>query len=208
MKVHRQEYYAIITHMDSQVERILEALEKSGEKENTYVNFTADHGLACGHHGLLGKQNMYDHSMRVPLFVAGPGIPGGQRVDVDVYLQDVMPTALELAGAAIPDHVEFNSLLPLADGSRQEGHYDAVYGCYMDRQRMIRQDGFKLILYPYASKMLLFDLEKDPEETVNLATEDSYADRLSQLFGTFLELQVQMEDTLDMRDFYPEMFKN
>jgi arylsulfatase A-like enzyme len=206
VKVHRQEYYAIISHMDKQIERILEALEKSGKKENTYILFTADHGLSCGNHGLLGKQNMYDHSMRVPLFVVGPGMPGGQRVGADVYLQDVMPTALELAGAAIPDHVEFNSLLPLADGSREEGYYDAVYGCYMDRQRMIRQDGFKLVLYPYASKMLLFDLEKDPEETVNLAGEEAYGDRLSRMFEKLVELQAEMDDTLDLRDFFPEMF--
>ena len=208
IKVNRQEYYAIITHMDSQIERILEALEKSGEKDNTYIVFTADHGLSCGHHGLLGKQNMYDHSMRVPLFVAGPDIAQGKRVGADVYLQDVMPTILEMAGAEIPPYVEFHSLLPFVSGSRSESHYDAVYGCYMDRQRMVRQDGFKLILYPYASEILLFDLENDPEETVNLAGEADYGDRLAGMFESLLELQVQMEDTLDLRDYFPEMFIN
>ena len=206
VKVHRQEYYAIISHLDSQVKRILDALDKSGKRENTYVVFTADHGLSCGHHGLMGKQNMYDHSMRVPLFVVGPGIPHGKHVDADVYLQDVMPTVLELAGAAKPDHLEFNSLLPFIRGSRRESCYDAIYGCYMDRQRMVRQTGYKLILYPYASKMLLFDMDNDPEEMVNLASEDAYGGKLSQLFQKFLELQVQMDDTLDMRGFYPEMF--
>jgi arylsulfatase A-like enzyme len=208
IKVNRQEYYAIITHMDSQIERILEALEKSGEKNNTYIVFTADHGLSCGHHGLLGKQNMYDHSMRVPLFVAGPDIAQGKRVGADVYLQDVMPTILEMGGAEIPAYVEFHSLLPFTSGSRSDSHYDGIYGCYMDKQRMVRQDGYKLILYPYASKMLLFDLENDPEETIDLAMEAEYGDRLAGMFERFLELQVQMEDTLDMRDYFPEMFIN
>jgi arylsulfatase A-like enzyme len=208
VKVNRQEYYAIISHMDSQLERILEALERSGEREDTYVVFTADHGLSCGNHGLLGKQNMFDHSIRVPLFVRGPNIPRGKQVGADVYLQDVMPTILELAGAEVPGHIEYHSLLSFTDGSRSKSHYEAIYGCYMDRQRMVRQEGFKLILYPYASEMLLFDLESDPEEIVNLAEEDAYADRKTKLFDKFLELQVEMEDTLDMRDYFPEMFIN
>ncbi len=208
IKVNRQEYYAIISHMDSQIERILKALEASGKKENTYVVFTADHGLSCGNHGLMGKQNMYDHSIRVPLFLSGPGLPRGKRVGADVYLQDVMPTILELAGSEIPGHVEFHSLLPFTRGDRDESHYDAVYGCYMDQQRMIRDDDFKLILYPFLSKMLLFNLANDPEEMVDLAGEAEYSDRISQLFEKFLGLQMQMEDTLDMRDFFPGMFTN
>ena len=73
VKVNRQEYYAIITHMDAQIDRILKQLDSTGQAENTWIFFTADHGLACGHHGLMGKQNMYDHSLRVPFIVVGPG---------------------------------------------------------------------------------------------------------------------------------------
>ena len=74
VKTHRQEYYAIISHMDEQVGRILKALEKTGKQDNTYIIFSADHGLACGNHGLIGKQNMYDHSMKPPLIVVGPDV--------------------------------------------------------------------------------------------------------------------------------------
>ena len=81
VKVNRQEYYAIITHMDEQIGRILDALKKSGKADNTYIIFTADHGLAVGDHGFTGKQNMYDRSIRVPLFVAGPGIKAGKVID-------------------------------------------------------------------------------------------------------------------------------
>ena len=112
VKVNRQEYYAIITHMDHQIGLILQALEESGQADNTYIFFTADHGLACGHHGLLGKQNMYDHSMRVPLIVKGNDIAANARNNTPVYLQDVMPTTLELAGSQVPEHVQFKSLLP------------------------------------------------------------------------------------------------
>ncbi|RLG28725.1 choline-sulfatase, partial [Methanosarcinales archaeon] len=87
IKVHRQEYYAIISHMDAQIGRILDALEKSGKAKDTYIFFTADHGLAVGHHGLLGKQNMYDHSVRVPLMVTGPDIPKNHKIHAPVYLQ-------------------------------------------------------------------------------------------------------------------------
>ena len=74
VQVNRREYYAIITHMDFQIGRILDHLDKTGQADNTYIFFTADHGLSVGHHGLLGKQNLYDHSVRVPLISTFPCI--------------------------------------------------------------------------------------------------------------------------------------
>jgi hypothetical protein len=68
VKVNHQEYFALNTHMDDQIGRILKALKETGQADSTYIVFTAAHGLACGHHGLLGKQNMYDHSVRVPFY--------------------------------------------------------------------------------------------------------------------------------------------
>jgi arylsulfatase A-like enzyme len=172
IRVHRQEYYAIITHMDHQIGRILDALQATGKADQTYIFFTADHGLAVGQHGLLGKQNLFDHSVRVPLIVAGPGIPEGARIDGAVYLQDVMPSTLELAGVSRPEHVQFQSLLPVIRGERQR-NYDAVYGAYLQLQRMVTQDGFKLLLYPKIRKSLLFDLTQDPHEMRDLAGEET-----------------------------------
>ncbi|MBN1818135.1 MAG: sulfatase-like hydrolase/transferase, partial [Sedimentisphaerales bacterium] len=157
VKVNRQEYYAIITHMDAQIGRLLDTLEAGGQADNTYIFFTADHGLAVGHHGLIGKQNMYDHSVRVPLMVCGPGIKGGIAIDSPVYLQDIMPTSLELAGADRPESVEFRSLLPLLGGHRKS-NYDHVYGGYMMLQRMVCDGRYKMIYYPKIEKVLLFDL--------------------------------------------------
>lgn len=82
----------------------------------TWIFFTSDHGLAMGQHGLMGKQNQYDHSIRVPFMVVGPGVDAGRVIDEPIYLQDVRPTALALAGITTPEHVEFQNLLPLLRG--------------------------------------------------------------------------------------------
>ncbi len=180
VKVNRQEYFALITHMDDQIGRILEGLEQSGLADNTYIVFTADHGLAVGHHGLIGKQNMYDDSVRVPFMVVGPGVEAGVKIEAPIYLQDVVPTALELAGAPKPDFVDFKSVLPLLRGEKQQS-YDAIYGSYIDKQRMITKQGWKLISYPGAKVERLFNLKADPMEMNDLASNPEYANRLNEL---------------------------
>ena len=197
VKVHRQEYFALVTHMDNQIGRILEALKKSGQAENTIVIFTADHGLSVGHHGLIGKQNMYDHSMRVPFFIAGPGIKSGVKNASPIYLQDAMPTALDLAKAKKPAHVEFKSLIPLLKGE-EKNHYDLIYGKYINFQRMITKGDYKLIMYPKANKMLLFNTAKDSEEMNNLINNPEYAPKLAELKADFYKLQKSMGDTFDV----------
>lgn len=205
VQVNRQEYYAIITHMDHQIGLILEALKKTGQEENTYIFFAADHGLSCGHHGLMGKQNMYDHSVRVPMLVAGKGIAAGAKIETPVYLQDIMPTTLELAGASIPEYVKFRSLLPVLSGQREQ-QYDAIYGAYReDMQRMITDDGFKLILYPKVPKMLLFDLQADANEQHDLSELAEHQVRIKALFEKLQSLQVETGDELDLAAVFPEL---
>ncbi len=204
VKVNRQEYYAIITHMDAQVGRILDSLESSGKAENTWIFFAADHGLAVGHHGLLGKQNLFDHSVRVPLMVKGPGAPPGKRIATPVYLQDIMPATLELAGVRRPDHVQFKSLMPLVRGDAVRP-YDAIYGAYLDVQRSVQQDGYKLLLYPKIRKVLLFHVKDDPHEMTNLADDPAYGTLIGKLFARLLELQEETGDELDLKSVYPEL---
>ena len=203
VKTHRQEYYAIITHMDAQIGRILDALEKSGEAENTWIFFTADHGLAVGHHGLMGKQNMYDHSLRVPFVVNGPGVKAGETISAPIYLQSAMATALDLAGAAKEEPVEFASVLPLLEG-KGEG-LDAVYGAYLDLQRAVVHDGWKLILYPKAKVARLYHVANDPLELQALADDPAQGVRKKALFAKFLELQNELEDPLDVAAVYPDL---
>ena len=118
--------------MDDQIGRIIKALEETGQADNTYIIFTADHGLAVGHHGFIGKQNMYDHSVRVPFIITGPGVKADAKIDASIYLQDVMPTTLELAGVEKPNDVFFNSVMPLLQGKTDKS-YDAIYGAYLKK---------------------------------------------------------------------------
>ena len=194
VKINRQEYFAIITHMDDQIGRILDALEATGKADNTYIIFTADHGLAVGHHGLVGKQNMYDHSVRVPFLVVGPNVNAGSTIDAPIYLQDVVPTALELAGAPV-DGVDFKSLLPLLK-NQSAPHYDAIYGAYLDRQRMVTKGDWKLISYPTLGVERLFNLKKDPNEMNDLARNPEYAVRLREMRAALSDLSMRMDDPL------------
>jgi len=206
VKVHIQEYYAIITHMDRQIGRIIKHLEETGQDKNTYILFSADHGLGCGKHGLLGKQNMYDHSIRVPLIIAGPDIPRNEKRNVQVYLQDLMATSLDLALIDKPEHVDFNSLLPAIENPALPGPYSAVYGAYMNLQRMIRTDNYKLIFYPEAGVYRLYDMVNDPEEINDIAGDPARNKLIKELSVHFKKQQVIMGDTLDMSRFYPDLF--
>jgi arylsulfatase A-like enzyme len=189
VKVNRQEYFALITHMDDQIGRIFHALEETGQADNTYIIFTADHGLSVGHHGLVGKQNMYDHSVRVPFMIVGPKVKAGMKIDAPIYLQDAMATSLELAGDAHPEGIDFASLMPLLRGETTE-HYDEIYGAYMNSQRMITKNGWKLMVYPTAGVERLYNLEADPQEMNDLAGNPEYGPKMKELraaLGTLSE---------------------
>ncbi|TWT51136.1 Arylsulfatase [Rubripirellula amarantea] len=206
VRVNRQEYYAIISHMDEQIGRILDALDRTGKRDSTYIVFTADHGLACGQHGLMGKQNMYEHSMKPPLIMVGPGIEPGQRRDAPVYLQDIMPTTLELAGAEKPEEVFFESLVPFFQDSNASSRHDAIYGCYAeDLQRMVRVDNWKLIVYPQAKVVRMYDLGHDPLEQNDLAKDPQHKNRVAELFQRLIQLQRDMNDDLDLASFFPDL---
>ncbi|MCD6202240.1 MAG: sulfatase-like hydrolase/transferase, partial [Bacteroidales bacterium] len=203
VRVNRLEYNAITTHMDVQIGRILKALKETGEMDHTYIFFTADHGLSIGAHGLAGKQNLYDISIRVPFIVVGPGIPQNKKIHTDIYLQDAMATALHLAGVQKPDFVFFHSILPIINGKRKSSYYPAIYGAYLNYQRMIRKDGYKLIVYPQVPVVLLYDLNKDPDEIEDLAGKAEYRGKVKELFSELEALQKEMKDTLDLGRYFP-----
>ncbi|MDG1805068.1 sulfatase-like hydrolase/transferase [Flavicella sp.] len=202
IKTHIKEYYASITHVDAQIGMIVEALKKSGKMDNTYIIFTADHGLAMGRHGLLGKQNLYDHSMRPPMIILGPSIPKNKKIDADVYLQDAMATAIDLTGTEKPAFIEFNSFLDLAKGEATKSHYDEIYGAYLSVQRMIRKDGFKLLIYAEINKVMLFDMNKDPEEMNDISKLPENKEKVKSLFNDLLKLQKEMDDPLDITSVF------
>ena len=121
--------FACSENIDIQIGRVLEKLEEMGELENTYIFYTSDHGIAIGRHGLQGKQNLYEHSWRVPLIVKGPGIAPGSRAPGKAYLLDTLATLCDLAGIQFPATNEGISLKPVLMGERQTIR-DSLYGVF------------------------------------------------------------------------------
>jgi choline-sulfatase len=150
----------------------------------------------------MGKQNMYEHSLRVPFIVNGPGVKAGAKIDAAIHLQDAMATALDLAGAD-REGVEFQSVRPLLAGGN--GGLDAVYAAYMDVQRAVIHDGWKLILYPKAKVAKLYHLAEDPQETNNLSADPAMAGRKKALYAKFRELQRIYDDRLELDTIFPEL---
>ncbi len=171
------EYYAMITHLDAQIGRLLNELDDSGFADNTVVVFTSDHGLAVGQHGLLGKQNQYDHSVRVPFIMKGPGIPANKKAPGMFYLHSIFPTILDYAGIEIPESVESVSIMPLIKEEKDQIH-DTIYGAYKGYQRMLSDDRYKLIYYPVLKKNQLFDSVNDPYELSDLSSDPAFAERI------------------------------
>ncbi len=193
---HIAEYYAMITHIDHELGRVLTCLEEQGKLENTLVVFAGDNGLALGQHGLFGKQNCYDHSVRVPLIFAGPGVPAGKRSDALVYLLDVFPTLCELTGTEIPASVEGRSLVPVMQGEAGAGR-QSLYFAYGDSMRAVRRDQYKLIETVVGGRHIqtqLFDLSQDPWELRNLALQADKQERRDDLRQELVRLRDCWDD--------------
>ena len=192
---HIAEYYAMITHLDAQMGRVLDALAASKKADNTIVVFAGDNGLAVGQHGLLGKQNMYEHSVRVPLIFAGPGVPAGERRSAYVYLLDIFPTLCALIGVDTPSSVEGASLVSaMEDGDVQVR--ETLFAAYRGFQRMVKDERFKLIEYAVNGRRTtqLFDLETDPLELHNLADDEAHAGKLNALRATLFQWRDDWDD--------------
>ena len=163
--------YACIENIDEQVGRVLAKLEAMGELDHTYVIYTADHGISVGRHGLMGKQNLYQHTWRVPYIVRGPGIAAGSRAAGNIYLLDLLPTLCDLAGVEIPTTVEGLSFRPVLEGKApiiREVMYGAYAGGTKPGMRCVQKGPWKLIKYDTLSGKVqetqLFNLDENPWE--------------------------------------------
>jgi choline-sulfatase len=213
--------FACSENIDIQIGRVLEKLEAMGELKNTYIIYTSDHGIAIGRHGLQGKQNLYEHSWRVPFIVKGPGIKAGSREPGSVYLLDTLATLCDLAGIEAPDTNEGLSLKPVLTG-KQKTIRDVIYGVFAAETRpglrAVRKGNWKLTKYDvYDGKYQitqLFNLADNPNEFIpehhdpgvvaltgiepqshqtNLAEHPIYADKLAEMEAILLE-QMQKHD--------------
>ena len=179
---HIGKYYAKVEYIDLQLKRVLDKLVDMGIADDTYIIFSSDHGLAVGEHGLMGKQNVYEHSAGAPLIFMGPGVPKGEQRDALVYLYDLFPTFTDMAGFEPPASVEGISLLPVIMGDQPKVRDYLLYA-YKSVQRGIRDERFKLIEYFVNGTRTtqLFDLWTDPWEINNLADSTVYADTLMRM---------------------------
>ncbi len=210
--------YACSENVDIQLGKVLDKLEAMGELDNTYIIYTADHGISIGRHGLMGKQNLYEHTWRVPMIIKGPGIKAGSRVDGNVYLLDIFPTICDLAGIPIPETVEGTSFRPVLEG-KQETMRDAMYGVYCGGtkpgMRSVVEGDWKLIKYDlldgYIRETQLFNLKENPHEYLaehgksgamerNLADDPKYADVRKRMEALLLEQMKAYEDPFRMWD--------
>lgn len=212
IREHISDYYGMISHLDENVGRIMAALKDNGYADNTLVIYAGDNGLAVGCHGLMGKQNMYDHSVRVPLIIAGPDIPKGFQSDALCYLYDLYPTICELTGIKVPDTVEAVSLVSIMEGSTRSVR-NSIFSVYRSMHRMVRTDRWKLIRYyknsdeelekyksrgttPGTNKIQLFDIINDPDELNDLSEEPTRANRIAELKAELYKWQKSVGDKL------------
>ncbi len=200
VRQHLADYYGMISHMDQQIGRVLQALANTGDEPETLLVFAGDNGLAVGQHGLLGKQNLYEHSGRTPLVFAGPGIPSG-RSDALVYLHDILPTVCELVGLSLPEGIDGKSLVPVIRGQKQQVR-EFVFTAYRNLQRAVREPRWKLIKYHIGGVKTtqLFDLETDPWETNNLADDPACAEHRKRLEARLEKARREAGDPVDFEN--------
>jgi arylsulfatase A-like enzyme len=181
-------YYGMISLIDHNVGRILTELDRLGLAENTLVVYASDHGDWLGDHGLLLKGPIpYEGLIRVPCLMRGPGVPRGQRCGQPVSTLDLPATFLETAGVARPEHWHSRSLLPVARGEEARDFAfnewdlsDSRCGVALNL-RTVRTARDKLTIEEISGAAEMYDLERDPEEMVNVAGDPAYAARRREL---------------------------
>jgi len=196
VREHLRDYYAMISHLDHEIGRVLDALDAAGKADDTIVVLAGDNGLAVGRHGLMGKQNMYDHSVRVPLVTAGPGIPVGQTRDALCYLIDVYPTLCDLLDLPTPGSVEGESLAGVLGDAEADPPRTELHFAYRGVQRAVTDGRHKLIRYHVngETRHQLFDLQTDPDERHDLSNEPEMAGLIDDLQDKLRRWQSDYDD--------------
>ncbi len=213
--------FACSENIDIQIGRVLQKLEEMGELANTWIVYTADHGMAIGRHGLQGKQNLYEHTWRVPMVIKGPGLKAGTRVTGNVYLMDMLNTLCDVTGVPAPETAEGKSLKPVLEG-KQKSLRDVLYGVYCGGtkpgMRSVRKGDWKLIKYQSPNgvrETQLFNLGANPHEfiqqhhdakvasltgvqptkdQINLAADPRCAEKLAEMEKTLLAEMRRLHD--------------
>jgi len=205
VKNHLRDYYAMISHMDDQIGRIIQALKASGDFDNTIIVFSADNGLALGQHGMFGKQNLYEHSIRIPFVIAGKGLPKNMRNEGLCYLYDLFPTLCEIVDIEVPETVQGESFLSCLM-EQDSSHRDHLFYAYKEFMRSYRKEGYKLIEYLVDGERhsQFFNLAQDPLEELNLLEKELPIAQYQLMRKEMLE---EMKTIGDTGAFYKELGK-
>lgn len=220
--------FACSENIDIQIGRVLAKLEAMGELDNTYIFYTADHGMAIGRHGLQGKQNLYEHTWRVPFIAKGPGIVEGARALGNIYLLDVLATLCDFAGVEAPSTNEGISFRPVLEGKQQTVR-DVLYGVYCGGtkpgMRCVKKGDWKLVKFDVLDGQVretqLFNLKDNPHEFIqehhdtevqalngskptsnqkDLAEDPRYAEKLREMEALLLAEQERLDDPFRLWD--------
>ncbi len=184
-------YEMMIEEIDAQVAEVISTLDRHEVLDDVLVVFASDHGLAIGSHGLLGKQSLYEHSMRAPMILAGGGFSGGMVRDDFAYLHDLAPTILAACGVEIPPSMEGADLHRPTDR-------DHVLLRYRDLHRSWRDDRWKVIWHPRIDRWQAFDLVNDPAETIDLARDPANTALVARLRRELLAARDAAGDDVDL----------
>ena len=224
-RLRRQYYFADLVHLDRQLGKVVDQLQRSGRWENTYLFFLADHGELLYDHGFTGKgERHYDACIRVPLTIVGPGLARNRTVDAFVQLEDIFPTVLEIAGIPLPElpvlgeylqqtplSYPGHSLLPwrrgdtpnwLRDGAYVES-YNNIDSCSpRNWARTVRTNAWRYTLYPGGAGEQLFDLRQDPDERANLAGDSGYRAIRAEMRDRLLDLVILQDYPHSRRNLF------
>lgn len=171
-------YLACTSFVDSQVGRLLDALEEAGVADNTIIVLWGDHGYHLGEKDITGKNTLWDDGTRVPLIFAGPGVKAGQRVTQPAELLDIYPTLIALAGVPPRGDLEGLSLAPQLAEATAKRERPAITS-HNQGNHAIRSEHWRFIRYADGSEEL-YDMREDPNEWANLAAGPGHAATLAE----------------------------
>lgn len=220
--------FACSENIDDQIAKVIDKLDAMGELDNTYIVYTSDHGMAIGRHGLQGKQNLYQHTWRVPMIVRGPGIAPGTRATGNVYLLDTLATLCDLTGVPVPETNEGKSFKPVLMGE-VDSVREVVYGMYCGGtkpgMRCVKSGDWKLVKFDVLDGTVretqLFNVADNPLEFLpqhhdpaviamtgvtptpvqtNLAGDPTHADKLAEMEALLLAEMRRVDDPYRLWD--------
>jgi arylsulfatase A-like enzyme len=183
-------YFALITCIDMEIGRVFDALQESGEWENTIVLYTADHGDFAGEHGLFHKNlGIYESIHRIPFLLRYPGGPAGETISALVESVDYYPTLCDLCGVPAPEHLDGQSLLPILAGGQGKKHVfcEWEWAPAGGKVSAVRSEVFRLVYYGRGRGGELYDHRSDPGEVHNLWDDPEYEKERFTLMGLLMD---------------------